>query len=139
MFIFKKSIPRRTILRGMGASIALPFLESMLPAQTPMQKSAAASRPRLCAIEMVHGSSGSTREGTERNLWSPAKEGANFEITRILRSMAPHQEYMTILSHTDLKPAEAFTARDAGADHTRSSAAFLTAAHSKMTEASDIY
>jgi len=139
MFIFKKSIPRRTILRGMGASIALPFLESMLPAQTPMQKSAAAPRPRLCAIEMVHGSSGSTREGTERNLWSPAKEGANFEITPILRSMEPHQEYMTILSHTDLKPAEAFTAPEAGADHTRSSAAFLMAAHSKMTEGSDIY
>jgi hypothetical protein len=139
MFIFKKSISRRTVLRGMGASIAVPFLESMLPAQTPLRKSAAASRTRLCAIEMVHGSSGSTREGTEKNLWSPAKEGADFEITPILRSMAPHQEYMTILSHTDLKPAEAFTAPEAGADHTRSSAAFLTAAHSKMTEGSDIY
>jgi hypothetical protein len=139
MFIFKKSIPRRTILRGMGASMALPFLESMLPAQTPLRQSAAVSRPRLCAIEMVHGSSGSTREGTEKHLWSPAKEGANFEITPILRSLAPHQEYLTILSHTDLKPAEAFTAPEAGADHTRSSAAFLTAAHSKMTEGSDIY
>jgi hypothetical protein len=139
MFIFKKSISRRTVLRGMGATIALPFLESMLPAQTPLRKSAAVSRPRLCAIEMVHGSSGSTREGTEKHMWSPAKEGADFEITPILRSMAPHQDYLTILSHTDLKPAEAFTAPEAGADHTRSSAAFLTAAHSKMTEGSDIY
>jgi hypothetical protein len=72
-------------------------------------------------------------------MWSPAREGANFEITPILRSLAPHQQYLTILSHTDLKPAEAFTAPEAGADHTRSSAAFLTAAHSKMTEGSDIY
>jgi hypothetical protein len=139
MFIFRKSISRRTILRGMGASIALPFLESMLPAQTPLRQSAANSRMRLCAIEMVHGSSGSTREGTEKHMWSPAKEGAGFEITPILRSLAPHQDYLTILSHTDLKPAEAFTAPEAGADHTRSSAAFLTAAHSKMTEGSDIY
>ena len=139
MFIFKKSIPRRTILRGMGASIALPFLESMLPAQTPIRKSEAISKTRLCAIEMVHGSSGSTREGTEKHMWSPVKEGADFETTPILRSLAPHQEYVTILSHTDLKPAEAFTAPEAGADHTRSSAAYLTAAHAKMTEGSDIY
>src|SRR5262249_51534795 len=139
MFIFKKSIPRRTILRGLGASMALPFLESMLPAQTPLRKSPTSTGTRLCAIEMVHGSSGSTREGTEKHMWSPAKEGANFEITPILRSLAPHQQYLTILSHTDLKPAEAFTAPEAGADHTRSSAAFLTAAHAKMTEGSDIF
>src|SRR5437762_9546254 len=120
MFIFKKSISRRTVLQGMGATIALPFLESMLPAQTPIRKSAAVSKTRLCAIEMVHGSSGSTAEGTAKNLWSPAQEGADFEITPILHSLAPHQEYLTIVSHTDLKPAEAFTAPEAGADHTRS-------------------
>src|SRR5215471_12386549 len=122
MFLTKKHLSRRTVLQGMGATIALPFLESMLPAQTPIRQSAAVSKTRLCAIEMVHGSSGSTAEGTAKNMWSPAKEGADFEITPILRSLAPHQNYLTILSHTDLKPAEAFTAPEAGADHTRSSA-----------------
>ncbi len=138
MFITKKHIPRRTVLRGMGVTLALPFLEAMLPAQTPQRKSAA-SRPRLCAIEMVHGSAGSTAEGTARNYWSPAKEGKDFEITPILQSLAPHQDDLTIVSHTDLKSAEAFTAPETGADHTRSSAAFLTAAHAKMTEGADIY
>jgi len=123
----------------MGVTMALPFLEAMLPAQTPERKSAASSRTRLCAIEMVHGSAGSTAEGTEKNYWSPAKTGRDFEITPILRSLAPHQEYLTIVSHSDLKSAEAFTAPEAGADHTRSSAAFLTGAHAKMTEGSDIY
>jgi hypothetical protein len=123
----------------MGVTMALPFLEAMLPAQTPERKSAAASRTRLCAIEMVHGSAGSTAEGTTKNYWSPAKVGKDFEITPILRSLAPHQEYLTIVSHTDLKSAEAFTAPEAGADHTRSSAAFLTGAHAKMTEGSDIF
>jgi hypothetical protein len=139
MFIFKKQIPRRTVLRGMGVTLALPLLDAMLPAQTPQRKTAAVNRPRLCTIEMVHGSAGSTAEGTEKCFWSPAKTGADFEITPILRSLAPYQDYLTIVSHTDLKPAEAFTAPEAGADHTRSSAAFLTAAHAKMTEGSDIF
>ncbi len=139
MFIFKKHIPRRTVLRGMGVTLALPLLDAMLPAQTPQRKSAAVTRTRLCAIEMVHGSAGSTAEGTEKCYWSPAKVGSDFEITSILRSLAPYQDYLTIISHTDLKSAEAFTAPEAGADHTRSSAAFLTAAHAKMTEGSDIF
>ena len=139
MFISKKHIPRRTVLKGMGVTLALPFLDAMLPAQTPQRKSAAATRTRLCAIEMVHGSAGATHLGTERNYWSPAKEGADFEMTQTLRSLEPHKEYLTIISHTDLKPAEAYTAPEAGADHTRSSAAFLTAAHAKMTEGSDIF
>ncbi len=139
MFIFKKQIPRRTVLRGIGVSLALPLLEAMLPAQTPQRKAAAATRTRFCAIEMVHGSAGSTAEGTAKNYWSPAKVGKDFETTPILRSLAPHQEYLTIVSHTDLKGAEAFTAPETGADHTRSSAAFLTGAHAKMTEGADIY
>ena len=139
MFIFKKQIPRRTVLRGLGVTVALPLLEAMLPAQTPQRKTPAATGTRFCAIEMVHGSAGSTAEGTAKNYWSPSKEGRDFETTSILRSLAPHQEYVTIVSHTDLKSAEAFTAPETGADHTRSSAAFLTAAHAKMTEGADIY
>src|SRR5215475_15892273 len=103
MFIFKKQIPRRTILRGMGVTLALPLLDAMLPAQTPQRKSAAATRTRLCAIEMVHGSAGSTAEGTEKCYWSPAKTGKDFEITPILRALESHQNYLTIVSHTDLK------------------------------------
>ncbi len=140
MFISKKHLSRRTVLRGMGATIALPFLEAMLPAQTPQrQAAAAAAKTRLCTIEMVHGCSGSTGEGTRLRYWSPEKIGRHFETTQILRSLAPHQEYVTIVSHTDIGPATAMVAAEAGADHTRSSAAFLTCAHAKMTEGADIF
>ena len=139
MFITKKHISRRTVLRGMGAAVALPFLESMVPAQTPLKNTAALSPTRLCAIEMVHGAAGSTRLGQKLNLWSPAKEGADFEITPTLMSLEPYQEYLTIVTNTDLDPARAWVAKEEGSDHTRSAATFLTAAHPKMTEGADIY
>ena len=139
MFITKKHISRRTVLRGMGAAVALPFLESMVPAQTPLRQTAAVSPTRLCAIEMVHGAAGSTRLGQKMNLWSPAKEGADFEITPTLMSLEPFQEYLTIVTNTDLNPARAWTAKEEGSDHTRSAAVYLTAAHPKMTEGADIY
>jgi hypothetical protein len=129
---------RRTALRGIGVTMSLPFLESMVPAMTPLRKTAAAPSTRLTAIEMVHGSAGSTGEGTDKHYWSPVKEGRDFEITPILRSLAPYQDYLTIISHTDIALASAQSQAEAGADHTRSSAAFLTCAHARMTEGADI-
>jgi len=123
----------------MGVTLALPFLDAMVPAFAATRKSAASPRTRLAAIEMVHGSAGSTGDGTRKHYWSPAKVGRDFETTPILRSLRPHQDYITILSHTDIAPATAQTEAEAGADHTRSSAAFLTCAHAKMTEGADIY
>ena len=64
MFISKKFVSRRTMLKGAGVSLALPFLDSMVPAQTPLAKTAARPRTRFCAIEMVHGSAGSTAYGS---------------------------------------------------------------------------
>src|SRR6267378_877370 len=78
MFITKKHLSRRTVLRGMGAAIALPFLESMVPAQTRLERTEARPKSRLSCIEMVHGAAGSTVEGGEKHYWSPAKEGADF-------------------------------------------------------------
>jgi len=118
--------------------MALPFMEAMVPALTPLRKTAAASKTRLTAIEMVHGSAGSTGDGSRLHYWSPAKEGKDFEITPILRALAPYQDYLTIVSHTDIALATAQSQAEAGADHTRSSAAFLTCAHAKMTEGADI-
>jgi hypothetical protein len=139
MYITKKHISRRTALRGIGVTLSLPLLEAMLPAQTRLSETAAVSPTRLAALEMVHGSAGSTGNGTRLKYWSPEKEGRDFEITKILRSLAPYQDYLTIVSHTDIAPATAQEVKEAGADHTRSSAAFLTCAHAKMTEGADIY
>jgi len=139
MFIAKQHLSRRTLLRGAGAAIALPLLDSMLPAQTPTRKTAAAARTRFAAIEIVHGSAGSTMDGSAKHYWSPTGEGADFEISPTLKSLEPYRDYLTIVSGTDLNNASALSPREEGADHTRSSAVFLTAAHPKMTEGSDIY
>jgi len=125
----------------MGVTLALPFLDAMVPAfaGTRQNRQNRLSLPtRLACIEMVHGSAGSTGDGTRKHYWSPAKVGRDFETTPILRSLKPHQDYITIVSHTDIARATAQTEAEAGADHTRSSAAFLTSAHAKMTEGADI-
>ncbi len=139
MILTKKHVSRRTVLRGMGVTLALPFLDAMAPAATPLHKSAAAPKTRLAAIEMVHGSAGSTVVGAEKNLWAPAAEGSKFDLTP--SSLAPlesYRDYLTIVSNTDVRNAEAFEAREVGGDHFRSSAVFLTQAHPKQTESSDV-
>jgi hypothetical protein len=138
MLITKKYLSRRTVLQGLGVSVALPFLDAMAPAQTPVSKTAAAPRTRLACIEMVHGAAGSTVDGSSKHYWSPEKEGADFAFTQTLKPLEPFREYITIISDTDLHPAGAWAPAEEGADHFRSTAAFLTAAHPKMTEGADI-
>src|SRR5271169_3802254 len=101
MVITKKYLSRRTVLRGMGVSLALPLLDSMVPAQTPVHKTAAATKTRLACIEMVHGSAGSTGEGTNRHYWSPEKEGPDFEWSNTLEPLKDFRDYLTIVSDTD--------------------------------------
>ncbi len=139
MFITKKHLSRRTLLRGAGASLALPLLDSMVPAQTPLANTAAKPKARLCCIEMVHGSAGSTVDGSDKHYWSPEKEGADFEWTQILEPLKDFRDYITIVSDTDLRPAGAFIDAEEGGDHFRSTSVFLTAAHPKLTMGADIY
>jgi hypothetical protein len=139
MFITKKHLSRRTVLRGMGVSLALPLLDSMVPAQTPVTKTAAVPKTRLACIEMVHGAAGSTADGTEKHYWSPAEEGRDFKFSQTLEPLEPLRDYITVVSDTDLHPATAWAAAEEGADHFRSSAVYLTAAHPKMTEGSDYF
>jgi hypothetical protein len=139
MFITRKHLSRRTVLRGAGIALGLPLLESMVPAQTPIVKTAATPKSRLCCIEMVHGSAGSTGEGTNKHYWSPEKTGSDFTFSQTLEPLAPYRDYLTIVSDTDLHPATAWSAAEEGADHFRSSAVYLTAAHPKMTEGSDYF
>jgi len=139
MFITRKHLSRRTILQGVGAAIGLPLLDAMAPAQTPLRKTAANPRTRFAAIEMVHGAAGSTMDGAAKHYWSPEKEGRDFEFTQSLSPLESFRDYLTVVSDTDLNNAAALSPAEEGADHTRSSAVFLTAAHPKMTEGSDIF
>ncbi|MGA2132510.1 MAG: DUF1552 domain-containing protein [Bryobacteraceae bacterium] len=138
MFITRRHLSRRSVLRGIGATIGLPLLEAMVPAQTLLRKTAAAPPSRLACIEMVHGAAGSTDEGVRKHYWSPHQDGSNFEFSYSLEPLAPLREYVTIISGTDARQAEAFAPIEAGGDHFRSSAVFLTAAHPKPTNGPDV-
>jgi hypothetical protein len=104
MFLSRKHVSRRRVLRGMGAAIRLPFLDAMAPAAKPSRETGTAARSRLACIEMVHGAAGSTPEGESRHYWSPEGSGPNFEFSY---SLAPLREYITIVSGTDARQAEA--------------------------------
>ena len=139
MFLEKKQLSRRTVLRGMGATLALPMLEAMVPARTALAKTAA-GKLRLSAIELVHGSAGATTIGAQKNLWSPAAVGKAFDLSPTsLISLEPWRDHITIVSNTDVRNAEAFETPEIGGDHFRSSAVFLTQAHPRQTKGSNVH
>lgn len=136
----KGPMPRRTFLKGMGASVALPYLEAMVPVGK-VGGGALADKTRLVCIESVHGAAGCNNWGATKNLWSPATVGRDFVLNQdgALASLEPWRKYLTIVSNTDTRMAEAFEAPEIGGDHFRSSAVFLTQAHPKQTQGSDVY
>src|SRR5436305_5653658 len=141
MHITKKHISRRTVLKGMGVTVALPFLDAMLPAGAWTRRASAAGKAgktRLVCMEMVHGSAGSTVIGIHKNLFAPAKVGRDFEFSPILGPLEPFRDYVTIVSNTDVHNAEAFAPPEIGGDHFRSSAVFLTQSHPKQTQGNDV-
>src|SRR5947209_3841641 len=135
MFITRKHISRRTVLQGLGATVSLPLLESMLPAMT----AAPAPKLRVVCCEMVHGAAGCTKFGEEKHLWAPAATGGNFDLTpSSLLPLDPWKDYLTVVSNTDMHCAEAWEPHELGGDHFRSSAVFLTQTHPKHTQSSDV-
>jgi hypothetical protein len=143
MLITKKHVSRRTVLKGMGVTVALPVLDAMVPAGTAFAKTevaASSSKVRLVAMEMVHGAAGSTAFGAKKYLWAPEKTGRDFELSSSsLSPLEPFRNDLTIISNTDLRNAEAFTLPEIGGDHFRSSSVFLTQSHPKQTEGNDVH
>src|SRR5947207_10492376 len=115
MFITKKHIPRRTFLRGVGTTLALPFLESMLPAQTPLSKTAAAPGAvrRFVGIWHPHGAA--------PGYWSPVQEGANFEFSFITKPLEPYRNRTVLISGLDMNESFA-TEEEPGGDHAKGAA-----------------
>ena len=141
MFVTKRHLSRRTALRGIGVTLALPLLDAMVPAITAQRRTAAGTpRVRLACLEMVHGSAGATKFGAGKNLWSPALAGRGFDLAPTsMKPLEPVRQHITIVSNTDCRMAEAFADNEVGGDHNRSSAAYLTQAKPKQTLGSDIY
>ena len=117
MFITKKHLCRRTFLRGAGVTIALPFLESMLPAQTPLRNTVASPKTRLGCIYVPHGAT--------MYKWTPAAEGKGFQFSETLSPLEKYRDRVCVVSN--LAHASA-TGADAGAEHARSAAIYLSGA-----------
>src|ERR1700683_4133860 len=99
MIVTKKHLPRRTFLRGLvGTSIALPLLDSMIPALTAATKTAASPKTRLGFVYVPHGA--------VMNQWTPATEGAGFEFTPILKPLEPFRSQLTVFTGLANKAAE---------------------------------
>jgi len=140
-FITGKQMPRRTFLRGMGATVALPFLDAMVSAGRTGLHAAAADRTRLVCIEEVHGLAGCNNWGATKHLFAPETTGRGFTLVsdNPLSKLEAYRDAMTIVSNTDVRNAEAFLLPEIGGDHFRSSAVFLTQSHPKQTNGSDLW
>src|SRR5215510_10235399 len=127
MVIHKISIPRRTFLRGAGAAIALPMLDSMTPALSQEAK-----RPiRMAFMQTPNGIM------NLKNEWTPKTEGADWEMTRTLEPVAPFRKNMVVISGLDSQQAAGLDG-EVGGDHPRACTAFMTGTHAKMTSGADL-
>jgi hypothetical protein len=120
MFITRKYLPRRTFLQGMGASLALPLLDSMIPAQTALRATAAQPVSRLACIYVPHGAT--------MEKWTPATASAGFAFSEILKPLEPFRDHVMVISGL-AHPAAGGEDGSAGANHTRAAAVFLTGVH----------
>jgi hypothetical protein len=116
-YLTKRHLSRRTLLRGAGAAIGLPLLESMIPAGIRTASAAGAPRARLACIYIPHGCVASR--------WTPAAEGRDFELTPTLASLEPFRERLNIVSGLKL-PSAYIGESSAAANHGRSSQCWLT-------------
>jgi hypothetical protein len=124
MTIAKKALPRRTFLRGMGATVALPLLDAMMPAMTALAATPARPVRRLGFVYMPMGA--------HIPQWTPPGSGKLAELSPALSSLTPVVDQVTVVTNLELKNAYPGT-------HATSNAAFLSAARAKWTESSDYY
>lgn len=131
MFITKKHLPRRTFLRGVGATVALPLLDAMLPAATALANTAARPQARYAFVHLPHGAI--------LGQWTPKTVGRDFDMSPILKPFEAYREYMTVVSNLDHRMATSQTPEEAAGDHDRTASVFLSGAHIKRTMGQDIY
>jgi uncharacterized protein DUF1552 len=122
MFVTKKSLPRRTFLRGVGAVVGLPFLEAMVPALTATAQTAATPRLRFGAVYVPHG--------VILEQWVPRTVGTGFEFLPVMKPLEPFRDSLAVVSNL---------ARGGGNNHAVACSAWLTAAVAKPTEAEDVF
>ena len=129
MIITKKHLPRRTFLRGLGASVALPLLDSMVPALTAEGLTSAAPVKRLGIIYVPNG--------VFMENWTPPEEGSDFSLPSTMEPLSPFQDQMLVLTGLSNKMGDAWPGEGAG-DHARAAGAYLTGVHPRKTEGADL-
>jgi hypothetical protein len=132
MIITKKALSRRTVLRGVGVSLALPFLDAMVPALSAV---ATAAKP-VNRYGFFYMPNGVAMNHTGVNYWKPQTVGADFECSPILKPLEPFRNQLTVVSGLHNRSAESLG--DGNGDHTRSTGSWLTGTHIKRTEGSDL-
>jgi hypothetical protein len=127
MYISKMALPRRTFLKGLGAAVALPLLDAMVPALTPIAKAAAPIR-RLGFVYIPNGAI--------MDKWTPTASGSAFDLPATLLPLEPFRDQMVVVS--GLEQAMAYGIGDGSGDHSRAGTAWLSGVHPKHTEGADI-
>ena len=128
MIVTKQALPRRTFLRGVGATLGLPLLDAMVPAFTAVAKSAAAPVRRLGFIY--------TPNGYIKGYWTPETVGTGFEFTPSLKALEPFRDRLVVV--TGLANLQASAMGDSPGPHSRGSAAWITGTHARQTEGADV-
>src|SRR5438132_3230167 len=134
MIVTKKALPRRTFLRGLGTTLALPLLDGMVPALPPLTTTPPAVR--LGFTYVPNGIIGVSATGPRPNQWTPTAEGAAFEFAPLMKPLEPFREKMLVLS--GLSQVNGRALGDGPGDHARAGATWLTGVHPKKTEGADI-
>ena len=127
MIVIKKSLSRRTLLRGAGVTIALPFLDAMVPALSRLS-AAAPSATRLGFFYVPNG--------MVMDKWTPAKSGAAFDLSPTLSALQPFKDQLLVLTGLGHNQANSFG--DGNGDHSRAGSTWLSATHPKRTEGTDV-
>jgi Protein of unknown function (DUF1552) len=125
MFVTKKHLPRRTFLKGVGVTLALPLLDSMIPARTLLAQTAGKPLPRLGFVYVPHGAI--------MDKWTPATEGAGFEFTPILKPLEPFRDRLNVVSGLGHRAA------DTTAVHSLSPTTWLSGVRPKATQGVDAF
>jgi len=128
-YITRKHLSRRTILRGVGTALALPWLDAMMPAAKAAKSTAGAPAVRLAFVYVPNG--------IIPGAWTPSVEGTNFEFTRTMKALEPFRDHVTVVS--GLAQINGRALGDGAGDHARAGATWLTGVHPKKTEGAGIH
>jgi hypothetical protein len=127
MFITKKHLSRRTVLKGVGVTVALPFLEAMVPAATAMAQTAAAGKPRAGFFYIPHGAiMGNTAHGPSMDKWTASGSGATFKLNTIMQPLEPFKKYVSTIGNLE-------NASSAGSVHVRNPGTWLSCSTPAVT------